>query len=391
MTGYGKAPGKDPHGTRGEKNSVADAMDAANEAIGSIMGGVADSLGSFDYSQLGDALQQLGNGVGQAAGAIGRGIGQGVRGFGDAVAQAQRRGPVSPPVDYSNFLPLVGSSTTASARMVLDWVGAVAMAIIALAMFSIVAVGGVVSLAMGAPFVAAAVILIRRAGYNKGLSQLLASYARCRNVLLHNPTISVTELAGAAHVSPALLPDQLEEFIARSWTPEGHLNEDRSVFFLTHQFYQQYEQQRAQRAAQPYSDKQLATLQEIDDGIRRIAAAAGTLSGQAREDVEQTHLLAANIADEARRHPETISKLNMFSSYYLPTTTKLIEAYAEIAAKSRPSDAERNAAKQILDSLEEINDAFQKLLYSMSEERTLDVETDLEAMRSMLRQDGLSD
>ena len=81
----------------------------------------------------------------------------------------------------------------------------------------------------------------------------------------------------------------------------------------------------------------------------------------------------------------------MFSGYYLPTTARLVEAYAEIAARPHPAEKERAAAQQILGSLEQVNDAFRKLLDSLAEARTLDIESDLAAMQSMLRQDGLSE
>ena len=47
-------------------------------------------------------------------------------------------------------------------------------------------------------------------------------------------------------------------------------------------------------------------------------------------------------------------------------------------------------AARILASLERINDAFQTLLGSMSATRTLDIESDLDALETMMRQDVLT-
>ena len=367
------------------KPSDDNPIDAANKLIADVMKGVGDALASVDYTALQDSFAQLGAGVGNAVQTLGRGIGSASKAFMDSL--------LNPEPTYEEYLAPtpapIGGMIAAGIGWFMAFVNGAAALTVFAAGYSVATatVSAIILLAITAGF---AMLALR--GTQKVI--LTSDYNKCRNVLLRKPVLSVRDLAAKAGVSPRRLPAQLQQFIDRGWMPEGHLSQDGSTFVLTNELYAQYQKDQAsQRTEQQntLTQQQIATLAEIHASIERIAAATVTLNGQAREEFEQTRLLATQIEAEAKCHPEVISQLGMFSGYYLPTTARLVEAYAEIAARPHPAEKERAAAQQILGSLEQVNDAFRKLLDSLAEARTLDIESDLAAMQSMLRQDGLSE
>ena len=78
-------------------------------------------------------------------------------------------------------------------------------------------------------------------------------------------------------------------------------------------------------------------------------------------------------------------------NYYLPTTTKLVKAYEEMDQQPVEGDNIKNAKREIEKSLDTISDAFEKLLDSFFKEQAMDVSSDINVMKMMMQQDGLTE
>ena len=100
--------------------------------------------------------------------------------------------------------------------------------------------------------------------------------------------------------------------------------------------------------------------------------------------------IITKIFAEVRANPSLASNLSMFMDYYLPTTTKLINAYAEMDAQPVQGGNIQSAKKEIENSLDTINDAYENLLDSFFKEQALDVATDISVMKTMMKQEGLT-
>lgn len=409
-SGFG-GPGPDVrHGgpeafTRGMGDAfggMGDAMGGIGDALGGLgdaLGGAMDAMGgAFNSPEFRDASRQLGRMAEDVTRGIGQGLGQSLgRGLGQMGRQMMNAGQDmvnrSTPVDPNDkYLLPAPSMTRQYVRAGLCWWFGACFGIAALGLLS----EGVHALFYALVSAAIAVPLVLRALKATQEIRLGRAFRACRPVLLSQPAITVERLAQAIGSQADKLRGQLKEFIARSWIPEGHLSEDGVEFLLTDKLYSEYQEaakeaQRKAASAKTLTPEQTQALEEIALGVARIAKAVEGLAGEAHDKFDRTHTLASQIGAEARKHPETISKLGMFTSYYLPTTAKLAEAYAEIQAKPHASADEQAAAQRILASLDDVNKAYEKLLDSMSASRTLDIETDLTAMKSMMRQDGLAE
>ena len=77
-------------------------------------------------------------------------------------------------------------------------------------------------------------------------------------------------------------------------------------------------------------------------------------------------------------------------NYYLPTTRKLVDAYRELDQETIISENMAKTKKEIEDTLDTINEAFENLLDSFFEERAMDISSDISVLQTMLAQEGLT-
>ena len=101
--------------------------------------------------------------------------------------------------------------------------------------------------------------------------------------------------------------------------------------------------------------------------------------------------ICRRIFTQVRRDPSCAGDCRRLMQYYLPTTEKLIRAYAEL---SRQPDAGENIVgtrNEIMRSMDVINGAFEKLLDQMFQEKAWDIASDINVMKTMMAQDGLTE
>ena len=94
---------------------------------------------------------------------------------------------------------------------------------------------------------------------------------------------------------------------------------------------------------------------------------------------------------QVEKKPSSADELHKFMGYYLPTTTKLIKAYIDVNEQPIEGQNINETKHQIEDTLDVINQAFEKLLDSMFEDMNWDIRSDINVMKTMMAQDGLTD
>jgi len=77
--------------------------------------------------------------------------------------------------------------------------------------------------------------------------------------------------------------------------------------------------------------------------------------------------------------------------YYLPTTVKLLNAYEELDKQSLEGENIKTAKREIENTLDTINVAFENLLDSFYKETAWDVSADISVLKTMLAQEGLTE
>ena len=77
--------------------------------------------------------------------------------------------------------------------------------------------------------------------------------------------------------------------------------------------------------------------------------------------------------------------------HYLPMTVKLLRAYADMDAQPIQGDTIRSSKREIEETLDTLNLAFEKLLDSIFEDTALDVSSDISVLQTLLAQEGLTE
>ena len=101
--------------------------------------------------------------------------------------------------------------------------------------------------------------------------------------------------------------------------------------------------------------------------------------------------IVQKIFERAEAHPEIIPDLKKLMDYYLPMTVKLLNAYADMDRQPVQGETIQSSKREIEETLDTLNTAFEKLLDSVFKETALDVSSDISVLQTLLAQEGLTD
>ena len=109
------------------------------------------------------------------------------------------------------------------------------------------------------------------------------------------------------------------------------------------------------------------------------------------EKAVQIRGLAAAIFNAVRKDPEKQPQISSFLNYYFPTTLKLLDSYADFEEKGYQGDKLSQTKERIEVTMDAIISAYRKQLDNLYLHDTLDVDTDIDVLETMLKRDGLSE
>lgn len=105
------------------------------------------------------------------------------------------------------------------------------------------------------------------------------------------------------------------------------------------------------------------------------------------DSIEQS---CSQILTILEQRPTLLPQLRTFLRYYLPTTLKLLDARARLESTANTPKA-REVRARISEALGVIDKAFQRQVEALDEYRFIDLESEMDVLRDMLRSDGLVD
>ena len=219
-------------------------------------------------------------------------------------------------------------------------------------------------------------------------------------------SVPVPELAGEAGVAVPELVSVLDEAISRGLIPEGHLGVAgaKKTLYLTDEAWNAVQVTKpAAAAAGPTAaadaDAYSSTLPEE---VREVLGAATQSAERIRDcaskireaevgaTLERIASKSEDICAYVMHHPEVGSQFRRAATYYLPTTAKLAASYAELEGHAGGPEAVRTLS-DLRASFAQVDEALSKLSDELVLDQSIDVHGDIEVLRTMLEQDGLSE
>jgi len=236
--------------------------------------------------------------------------------------------------------------------------------------------------------------------------------------------VEIDDLAIHMRKSRKFIIKDIKKMLKLGFFQEGHLDDEKTCLMLDDATYKQYlslqkerlkltageksDQKRLQDngngqalAAEAVSDDNTNTPEEATEIVRTIAAGQEfirklrDMNDNIEGEVISAKLyrlenLLKEIFDYIKEHPDQIHQMRKFMDYYLPTTLKLVQAYANFDNVSVPGEDILSAKTEIEKTLDTINTAFAELLNDLYRETVFDVTTDAQVLKSILAREGLT-
>ena len=129
--------------------------------------------------------------------------------------------------------------------------------------------------------------------------------------------------------------------------------------------------------------------QKILDELRRVNDAIP--DEEMTDKISRLEAVSAKIFEQARTDPDKLPQMRKFMDYYLPTSLKLLNTYAELDRQGIEGDNITESKRRIELTMDTLVKAFENQLDRLFASDALDVSTDIDVMQNMLRADGLTD
>ena len=228
------------------------------------------------------------------------------------------------------------------------------------------------------------------------------------SVLRDREFCDIKEIASATGRDVRKVLKDVKKMITKGWFCQGHLDEKESCLMVSEHAWNQYtalmedmkqrkaEEQAAQKKMREEYDRLSPEVQKIvqagDEYVRRIKAANDAIPGEViSAKISRMELLVDRIFDRVEQNPDSVNDMRRMMDYYLPTTMKLLEAYEELDAQPVQGENIISSKKEIEDTIDTLNLAFEKLLDSLFQDTAWDVSSDISVLHTMLAQEGLTE
>lgn len=243
-------------------------------------------------------------------------------------------------------------------------------------------------------------------GFKKiGFVQRFRRYVNC---IQGRGYCQLEELSKSIGKPESFIRKDVKKMLNKGMFLEGHLDSQETCLITTNQAYSQYKtaqrqlEERQERVAAPTPAKESAPKTDnvpaevkelLDEGnayLDHIRKCNDRISGQEISGkISKMELIVQNIFKRLQTHPDVAPDLKKMMEYYLPTTVKLLEAYAELDAQSVQGENITNSKREIEETLDTLNQAFEKLLDSIFKDTAWDLSTDISVLQTLLAQEGL--
>lgn len=132
---------------------------------------------------------------------------------------------------------------------------------------------------------------------------------------------------------------------------------------------------------------------DIADGRARLenlkAANAEIANPGITENLDRMTKAGEQIFQELGRDPKKVTLVRRFMNYYLPTAEKLMEQYKLLSAAQVKGENIESAMQRIESSMGMIADAFDKCADNLFKDNEMDIDAEIQVMKTMLTGDSL--
>lgn len=384
-----------------------------NETINRTMQEVNRTVGTVGES-VNRAVNDVGNGIGHAVETVGESITHAAGGFGgnqgrNAQISPYASNPLYKRPDARLDKNLFQRTPKGSVSSVLYMgAGYGVMGISALVL--IIAVGELFAYQALFPVIVSGIFTAAGLGlgvHGSRLAGRVKRYKRYVSMVKDKLYCSIQELAQRTGKSERFIVKDLQKMIHLGMFKQAHLDQKQTCLIASDEMYDQYmltqknyeEEQKklevdrlAEERRRQEKERLGGAAEVIEEGksyVRLIRQCNDEIPGEEMSDkLDRLELLVTRIFDQVEKEPELASELRKMLSFYLPTTKKLLEAYRDLDSQKLDLSNIEQTKREIETAVDNINEAFEKFLDELFREKAWDIQSDISALHTILKQDG---
>ena len=237
------------------------------------------------------------------------------------------------------------------------------------------------------------------------LSRRFEDYVRYLNGRTYG---DIRMFSAYTHQPEAFILKDIKKMLAKGWFTQGHLDPQEKCLMISDEAYGQYlstvknarmqaeetrrKQEEDARRTGHLTPEARAVIERGREYIMEIRRSNDEIPGEeVSNKMYHMELLVKRIFEQAEAHPENIADLRKLMDYYLPMTMKLLKAYEDLDKQPVQGENIMNSKKEIEDTLDTLNAAFEKLLDNLFQDTAWDVSSDISVLKTMMAQEGLTD
>lgn len=222
---------------------------------------------------------------------------------------------------------------------------------------------------------------------------------------------SINDLSAATGLSNKYIEKDLRKMIKSGMFPEGHIDNKKTTFMLTNESYKQYQEVQYLEVRDRIANKNVKQIEKkiettdynglnsemkksLEEGrqfVLRIREANIAIPGEEiSRKLDRLEEVTGKIFSYVENHPEKFSEIRKFTDYFLPTTLKLVDAYKRLDNQTVRGQNISSAKREIENTMDTINSAFENLLDDLFQDMAMDISTDISVLETMFAQEGLT-
>lgn len=222
------------------------------------------------------------------------------------------------------------------------------------------------------------------------MDRAMRRYAQYLAMIGDAECMTFSQLSGKMGLPEKKVIRDLQKMIEKGYFGgQAYLNMEMGYFCRSTAADAEMERQRRQ-AQQP-----VQTPKETEEGysgiLRSIRRANDQIADPVLSDkISRLEDITAKIFRAVEDDPKKQGKIDKLLNYYLPTTQKLLDAYAEFESTGIEGENLRQAKERIQNTMDAIIAGFEHQLDELYQADVMDVDSDIRVMETMINRDTAS-
>ena len=223
-----------------------------------------------------------------------------------------------------------------------------------------------------------------------------AAFKRCMTVSGNTGIVKLNDLARTLGMDEEELEKQIDEMIDRGYYgAKAYIDHARGLLVIEPEqmrdVYKAEDEAKAAGTSAAASAAAKASMTEYQKILEQIRTANdGIADENMTAKIHVMEELTAAIFTEVQTHPAKKPQIQRFMNYYLPTTLKLLDAYARIEQQGVSGDNMAKAKADIERIADTLVEGYRKQLDTLYQAEAVDIAGDVSVIENMMRRDGLT-